>query len=266
MKTLIKMQFDPKIAKKVGTDEAIILSNIEFWQTKHMIDYQQDLLRMDKPDAQKKNNIVNGRVWTYNSRKSWTNFFPYLSERQIGRALNKLKEHGFLLIEQHNKKNYDRTNWYSSTQLPLILDEPNEPVHEPMSVHLETEPCPPIPDNKPDNKHSLQSDDCEGELPLTGPSARRDEFNSADYVRAMTTNKRPHIALIGKYFQYTGKTFPSRKAAEAEIRRWVKDSTIIVEYPEKSLNAALTYVSREFPAMWNLSTIRKYINNNIIWK
>ena len=127
------MNFDPEVAAEVGTDAAIILSNIEFWCHKNL---------------HENHNIHDGRAWTYNSHKAWVEYFPYLSESQVKRNLTKLKDSGYILISTHNKANYDRTNWYSSTRLERLVDETK-------SSNGTDDIGSPIPDNKPDSKQQI---------------------------------------------------------------------------------------------------------------
>jgi hypothetical protein len=77
----------------------------------------------------------------------------------------------------------------------------------------------------------------------------------------MLNNKQRHIQLIGKYFIFRKSIFPSKRAIQDEIKRWLKDSRTIAEYPDEKIDRALNYVATKFPEEWTLSTIRKYINN-----
>jgi len=98
-KTYIKMQFEPEIAKIVGTDAAIIYSNIEFW--------------VEKNKANNKNEH-DGCYWTYNSISAFNKLFYYLTEKKIRTCIKKLEENGFIKIGNYNKSNYDRTKWYTT--------------------------------------------------------------------------------------------------------------------------------------------------------
>jgi len=89
-----------------------------------------------------------------------------------------------------------------------------------------------------------------------------EEFSSKEYINKMITNKQKHIILIGKYFKTRKINFPSKKAAQDEIKRWTKDARTLSEYPEDQINRTFSYVCDKFPEEWNLSTIRKYITNN----
>ena len=87
------------------------------------------------------------------------------------------------------------------------------------------------------------------------------EFNSNSYIDEMIKNKQRHITIIGNYFKGRNINFPSKKAAQDEINRWVKDSRKLAEYTDDDIKRAYNYVSEKFPDLWNLSTIAKYINN-----
>lgn len=113
------MIFDIEVAKDVGTDAAIILSNIEFWQSKNMAN---------------KKHFHNDRYWTYNSVSAWCKLFPYLSNAQIRRCLEKLKKGGYIITNNFNNSSYDRTKWYSSnrqihlSELANGIDKNDKPI------------------------------------------------------------------------------------------------------------------------------------------
>lgn len=101
------MNFDMEVAEKVGTDCAIILSNIEFWQYHNQVN--------DK-------NFHNGKYWTYNSINAWLKLFPYLTESKLRRCLDKLESFGYISTGNFNKSSYDRTKWYcSNRQIDLSI-------------------------------------------------------------------------------------------------------------------------------------------------
>ena len=95
----INMSFDIDVAKIVGTDCAIILSNIEFWQSKNKAN---------------KHNFHDGKYWTYNSVSAWTELFSYLTPSKIRTCLKRLEYFDYVVTGNYNKSNYDRTKWYSS--------------------------------------------------------------------------------------------------------------------------------------------------------
>lgn len=92
--------FDTETACKYGILEAILLNNLYFW--------------IQKNRANEKN-FFDGRYWTYNSVKAFTEIFPYATAKQIRTALKKLIDNGLIITGNYNKSPYDRTLWYALT-------------------------------------------------------------------------------------------------------------------------------------------------------
>lgn len=130
MKTNIKMQFNPKIAKDLGVEEAIMYSNIEFWVCKNSVNekhYHDDY------------------YWTYNTLAAFEKLFTFWTSRQINRILNKLEKNGYIKIGNYNKVKYDRTKWYTciSPNGKMDITKRSNGSHQTVK---------PIPDNKPNSK------------------------------------------------------------------------------------------------------------------
>lgn len=115
MKTEIKMQFDPDVAKEVGTDAAIILSNIEFWISKNRKDEE-------RIEEDKRLHYKDGAYWTYNSVQGWLEYFPYLTHDKIRRSLERLEAKGYIVSGKFNSKNWDQTKWYTSLRHECPID------------------------------------------------------------------------------------------------------------------------------------------------
>ncbi|MEQ1963421.1 conserved phage C-terminal domain-containing protein [Xenorhabdus khoisanae] len=97
----------PELAVRLGLNEAIVLQQIQYWLTETSSGTE-----------------VNGRRWIYNTIEKWQEQFPFFSESTIKRALANLKKLGVLRIEQINKSNHDRTNYYSiNYDHALLTDE-----------------------------------------------------------------------------------------------------------------------------------------------
>lgn len=90
--------FSVRVAEQYGVYAAIILKNLAFWIEKNIANGKH---------------CHDGRTWTYNSYRAWSELFPYLSAKQLRTTLNKLVENGILLKGNFNKSAYDRTNWYA---------------------------------------------------------------------------------------------------------------------------------------------------------
>lgn len=92
--------FNVEIAKTYGIPCAVILENFKFWISKNEADGRH---------------VYDGRTWTYASIRGLSDRFPYLTEKQIRNALDKLKSNGVILIGNFNKRAFDRTLWYTLT-------------------------------------------------------------------------------------------------------------------------------------------------------
>jgi hypothetical protein len=58
-------------------------------------------------------NFHDGKTWTYNSKKAWSELFPFWTEKQIRRLLDNLIERGAIITGCYNKQAFDKTLWYS---------------------------------------------------------------------------------------------------------------------------------------------------------
>ena len=101
--------FNTDLAKEYGVNCAILIDNISYWIHKNQCDNRH---------------FYDGRYWTYISRQGMVRMFPYLSEKQIGYALQKLIDNDILMVGNYNKNTFDRTKWYAFTDngLDLIYD------------------------------------------------------------------------------------------------------------------------------------------------
>ncbi|MHA3883009.1 conserved phage C-terminal domain-containing protein [Staphylococcus epidermidis] len=84
----------PKLAEKIGLNEAIILQQIHYWlkDSKHKYD---------------------NKNWIYNSYPNWVKQFPFWSERTIRRTFGSLEKKNLVYVGNYNKAGFDRTKWYS---------------------------------------------------------------------------------------------------------------------------------------------------------
>ena len=93
--------FSVEIAVEYGVNAAILFQNIHFWCEKNRANGM---------------NLHDGLYWTYNSRKAFRELFPYMSEKQIKAALDKLIENGLITTGTYNEDARDRTLWYAVTK------------------------------------------------------------------------------------------------------------------------------------------------------
>lgn len=126
--------FDIETAKEYGVNEAILITNLQFW--------------IKKNQANEKN-YYEGHYWTYNSIKAWQKLFPFWTEKTIRTILNHLIEKGVIITGNYNQSKYDRTLWYAFADESIWL---NSKIHSPERENGTAEKGEPIPDDNTDNK------------------------------------------------------------------------------------------------------------------
>ena len=87
----------PCLVEKLGRTPSLFLQQVHYWMT---------------CNNEEIGKTVDHRRWIYNSAKEWASQLC-LSERQISRIINQLKEVGILLVDRLSQRKSDRTNWYS---------------------------------------------------------------------------------------------------------------------------------------------------------
>lgn len=108
MKNIRKYYFSALVAKDVGVEEAVMLSNLYFWVEKN------------KNDGR---NLHDGKYWTFNSVSGFTEKFEFWSGSQIRRILKNLKVKGYIETGRYNRIGYDKTTWYTVTEKAVKLIE-----------------------------------------------------------------------------------------------------------------------------------------------
>ena len=98
--------FDVDHACLYGIPEAILIANFQFWIAKNKANGE---------------NLREGRTWTYNSVKAFTELFPYMSIKQVRRALDSLVAADVLVTANHNESACDRTLWYAFSDESIFL-------------------------------------------------------------------------------------------------------------------------------------------------
>lgn len=122
--------FDIDIAKEYGIECAIVLKHLYFW------------IRKNEANEEK---FYDGRYWTYNSVKAFSELFPYMSERKVRYTLDKMEENGLIVVGNYNKSQYDRTKWYALTNLAYSILQ-KEKIHLPFLSNGNDANVEPIPD------------------------------------------------------------------------------------------------------------------------
>lgn len=126
--------FNVELAEEYGILEAILLGNIYYW--------------IKKNESNNKH-FYDGKYWTYNSRKAFAEIFPYVSEKQIRSALEKLIKNGLLITGNYNKDGRDKTLWYSLSDNGNFIFQKRQIRLTDKADTFDPEGKP-LPDNKPD--------------------------------------------------------------------------------------------------------------------
>ena len=90
--------FNTEIADMYGVNEAILIENIYFWVSKNKANGKH---------------YHDGKYWTYNSTKAFSELFYYWSESQIERIIKSLVDKNVIEIGNYNEMKFDRTRWIS---------------------------------------------------------------------------------------------------------------------------------------------------------
>lgn len=110
--------FSPKLAERIGLNEAIVLQQIHYWITRETGGINHD-----------------GRKWIYNTLSQWRAQLPFMSESTIKRSMNTLKDLAFIDVQQLSNDGRDRTNYYTINQDKVRAEEAlllgsNRPMHQ----------------------------------------------------------------------------------------------------------------------------------------
>ena len=96
--THLEHKFNIDLACKYGVREAVMLDSF-IYLTAYKSIKQQDM--------------IDGRIWVYNSIAEWQKFYPYMTTSAIRTTLQNLINSGAIIKGCYNEDQRDRTSWYS---------------------------------------------------------------------------------------------------------------------------------------------------------
>lgn len=190
--------FDIDIAKRYGIPSAVLLKHLHFWIEKNRAN---------------DTNFYDGYYWTYNSKKAFSDLFPYMTARQIDYALQKLIDDGIIVTGNYNKSAYDRTLWYAITKKGFsILQNCEMERTEKGNGNSENEQ--PIPDKKPVGKQTDSKPDGKEERKNSEPS-----FD--DLINAYSKGNEKIRDLLGEWLKVrkAKRAAMTNKAIELNLRK-----------------------------------------------
>lgn len=203
--------FNVDIAKKFGTDAAIMLQNIIYW--------------CDKNKANDKH-FYEGSYWTYNSTKAFGIMFPYLTSRQIETVIGKLVKVGVLKVGNFNNTAYDRTRWFTVDETSynkyVKSISPNQQMEKREESNPNTDIDKPIPNTSHRNTNEKHIDGFEELI---------------DFINQLYGKKNKGSAEVKRHFKANlkeGWSVEDMKKAAVNVKqdKWHKDKNYGMCSPE----------------------------------
>ncbi len=111
--------FSVQLAIECGINAAIVFNHLHYWINHNRI----------VGTAQ-----ADGKTWTYQSRLTMQEYLPYLTEKEVRGAIDKLVEYGYVIKGKFNKNKFDQTTWYS-----LPDSEPCKPERDDSNILYESD-------------------------------------------------------------------------------------------------------------------------------
>ena len=158
--------FDIELAREFGVNAAILFNNICFWINKNRANGK---------------NFFDGDYWTYNSKRAFAELFPYMSERQVGSALQKLVEARMIKTGNYNEDKRDKTTWYALDINGACMVQKCQ-IHLTKSYNGNSENVRPLPYNK----HTDINTDINTDIAYNPPTACEDYMYADAYPQAET--------------------------------------------------------------------------------
>ena len=219
--------FNVELAKEYGILEAVLLNHLWFWIKKNKAN---------------NTNYFDGNYWTYNSKKAFSELFPYASERQIDYALKKLIDCGLVITGNYNKSSYDRTLWYAITKVGYSILQ-NCEMETTKLLNGNDEIVQPIPDintdiNTDNNNNNKKERKKTSYDEILNSMIEDDDVKNTicDYIKMRKLIKKPMTdravtMLINKLFKLSNSKQIQIKILEQSI---LKNWTDIYPYKEEN--------------------------------
>lgn len=239
----MKHSFNINIAKEVGIESAIILDNINFWLAKNKAN---------------SSNLHEGRYWTYNSVKAFSELFPYMTVYKISRCLNDLEEKGLLLSGNFNKSNYDRTKWYTINEANELVKqflhyskvEASSSSKSKMEfANTSNGVCKseqPIPDSKPYINTDVNKEEEEERISLPLEISKSDLYKQQSEAQKKEKNVPPKKETWDSVFEWLEINAPmALESFEMKFKRQIPDWNMFKErFNNKADEEEISYSKR----------------------
>ncbi len=197
---LMRIIGEGHIATKYGLEEAIFLDSIIYWW------------RTNRDNGR---NFEQGRFWTYNTIKTYTERFPWWTEAQLRRIIARCKDKGALLVGNFNEDPRDRTLWYSpSDELLALYGESSAPcncANEQMQV-------PESADSSDGNSEALPCNYHDTNIPPYSPPTGDGGEKSQGKCEAELSQAK----YKPEWFNIFYTLYPRREGRKGAIKAWDK--------------------------------------------
>lgn len=223
--------FNVHVAELYGVHAAILLENIKHW--------------IDKNKANEKH-FYDGEYWTYNSKRAFSELFPYMTTRQTDYALKKLIDDEIIISGNYNQTPYDRTLWYTITKKGYsILQNCEMEKHNLVNENNKiVEPIPYINTNINTNKKQKEiykekeKKHRYGEYKNVLLTDTELEKLKAEYP----SDYKDRIERLSCYIESTGKSYKNHLATIRNWDRMDKDRKKASEKPKRNYDTSIDEV------------------------
>lgn len=209
------------------------VATIEIWKdfgldTAVFLDYVAHWIHLNSANKQPRN-YHEGRYWTYNTLEALHSIFPGWPSETIRNIVRKCVKHGLLIVGNFNKKKYDRTNWYSLSDLGLK--------YYPELAHL-IQQSPDNPHEHSSGKFTAASGKSTAAIPNTSTTSSNNTITTTSEsddsaVAAPKVKKKNQLELMWEMISVYRETFPNnpqphprliatslQKTLQTMIKRW----------------------------------------------
>jgi DNA-binding PadR family transcriptional regulator len=219
---------DQELAEEIGLNEAITLSQLNYW-------------------IEKSGKEINGKKWIYKTVDHWNEQdFTFWSKKTIQRTLTKLENEGWIFSDNFNQYGFDKTKWYA-------LNE--EKIENLLGIYRHKEPRTkgsrqfvpmeedilslPIPEITTDIKESNITITELQETPV-----KKEQKECADAQAFFITNFLSEIEEIRTEHKINEKYTIVKSVVSIALQHYLKNHSTVVQITTKDFLQGI--VSREF--------------------
>lgn len=185
---------NPELAVRIGLNESIILQQVNYW----LVDREQGVDH-------------DGRRWVFNSYEAWVKQFPFWSVDTVKRAFTSLVKQGVMDVEQLNKSQHDRTNFYTINFGSELLKEPSEEMPCSMSANCPDRQEQVAPMDEGKSASSLQVTTTYITTEITKPLGAQ---------AAASTPDKPAKSEYSPEFETAWKAYPARQGSNPKNKAY----------------------------------------------